>query len=57
MTTFQGLPEPIEEAAAAQNVDGVKILFPLADPIEDYPDWSVDGIMNYSLSEEAKIKV
>lgn len=54
---FQGFPEPIEEAAMAHNVNGVVILFPLAEPIADYPNWSVDGIMNYSLSDEAKIKV
>ncbi|KAL1568723.1 ankyrin repeat domain-containing protein 17-like isoform X1 [Salvia divinorum] len=44
----------IEEAALARNLQGVEILFPLSKPIESYPKWSVDGIMEYCHSEEAK---
>ncbi|XP_042018902.1 uncharacterized protein LOC121766703 [Salvia splendens] len=50
----QGDLTAIEEAALARNREAVKILFPLSKPIESYPEWSVNGIMEYCHSEKAK---
>ncbi|KAL8548083.1 hypothetical protein ACS0TY_007413 [Phlomoides rotata] len=45
---------PIEHAALKCNVECVRILFPVSRRIPNYPNWSIDGIMDYFQSEEAK---
>lgn len=54
---FQGHKKPIEYAALADNLEGVKILFPLTQPIKQYQKWTVDGIMKYNRSAGAIKKV
>ncbi|XP_057810125.1 uncharacterized protein LOC131024632 [Salvia miltiorrhiza] len=45
---------PIEDAALANNRNAAELLFPLTRPIERYPEWSVDCIMEYCDSEYIK---
>ncbi|XP_057801051.1 uncharacterized protein LOC131016379 [Salvia miltiorrhiza] len=51
---FTGDVKPIEDAALVHNREGVEILFPLTQQIKHYPEWTVDGIMDYCRSELAK---
>ncbi|XP_057770157.1 uncharacterized protein LOC130989990 [Salvia miltiorrhiza] len=44
----------IEDAALVRDREGVEILFPLTRPMKHYPEWTVDGIMDYCRSERAK---
>ncbi|XP_042040210.1 putative ankyrin repeat protein RF_0381 isoform X2 [Salvia splendens] len=44
--------KPIEEAALVQNRAGVEILFPVTKRITHFPNWTVDGIIEYGHSEE-----
>lgn len=54
---FQDNLRPIEHAALKHNIEGVRILFPVSRRIPNYPDWNIDGIMDYFHSEEAKTMV
>ncbi|XP_057801053.1 uncharacterized protein LOC131016380 isoform X2 [Salvia miltiorrhiza] len=53
---FTGHVKPIEDAALAHNRECVEILLPVTEPIEHYPEWTVDCIMEYCDSELAKTK-
>ncbi|XP_042024938.1 ankyrin-1-like isoform X2 [Salvia splendens] len=46
--------KPIEEAALVHNRAAVEILFPVADRLAHYPSWTVDGIIEYTHTEEYK---
>ncbi|KAL1568722.1 ankyrin-1-like [Salvia divinorum] len=45
---------PIEDAAMVHNRAAVEILFPVTKRLAVYPNWSVDGIIEYIHSEEFK---
>ncbi|KAL1567884.1 putative ankyrin repeat protein isoform X2 [Salvia divinorum] len=47
-----GIYKPIEEAAMAHNRAGVEILFPVTKRLAHFPNWTVDGIIEYIHSEE-----
>ena len=53
----QDFTKPIQDAAMVRNRAAVEILFPLAEQIALYPNWTVDGIIEYTHSEEFKTKV
>ncbi|KAL1568716.1 poly [ADP-ribose] polymerase tankyrase-1-like isoform X2 [Salvia divinorum] len=44
--------KPIEEAAMVHNRAAVEILFPVTERIAHYPNWTVDGIIEYIHSED-----
>ncbi|XP_042020526.1 poly [ADP-ribose] polymerase tankyrase-1-like isoform X2 [Salvia splendens] len=44
--------KPIEEAAMVHNRAAVEILFPVTERIAHYPNWTVDGIIEYIDSED-----
>ncbi|XP_047968382.1 poly [ADP-ribose] polymerase tankyrase-1-like isoform X2 [Salvia hispanica] len=44
--------KPIEEAAIVHNRAAVEILFPVTERIAHYPNWTVDGIIEYIDSED-----
>ncbi|KAL1568717.1 ankyrin-1-like isoform X2 [Salvia divinorum] len=44
--------KPIEDAAMEHNRAAVEILFPVTEQLAHYPNWTVDGIMEYVHSEE-----
>ncbi|XP_042020520.1 ankyrin repeat domain-containing protein 27-like isoform X6 [Salvia splendens] len=46
--------KPIEEAAMVYNRAAMEILFPVTERLAHYPNWTVDGIIEYSHSEEFK---
>ncbi|KAL2461026.1 Ankyrin repeat family protein [Abeliophyllum distichum] len=46
--------KPIQVAAARGNKEAVKILFPVTSPIENVPEWSVDGILGHVQSENER---
>ncbi|XP_047973582.1 E3 ubiquitin-protein ligase mib1-like [Salvia hispanica] len=46
--------KPIEEAAMVHNRAAVEILFPVTARLPHYPNWTVDGIIEYTHSEEFK---
>ncbi|KAG6396820.1 hypothetical protein SASPL_142977 [Salvia splendens] len=49
--------KPIQDAAMVRNRAAVEILFPVTEQIEHYPNWTVDGIIEYTNSEEFKTKM
>ncbi|XP_047957938.1 ankyrin repeat and SAM domain-containing protein 1A-like isoform X2 [Salvia hispanica] len=49
--------KPIQDAAMVRNRAAVEILFPVTSQIADYPNWSVDGIIEHTDSEEFKTKM
>ncbi|XP_057801057.1 uncharacterized protein LOC131016382 [Salvia miltiorrhiza] len=51
-----GNNKPIEDAALADNLEAVEILFPVTKPIDEYKKWTVDGIMKYNRSAISKKK-
>ncbi|XP_042020513.1 inversin-B-like isoform X3 [Salvia splendens] len=51
---FQDIYKPIEEAAMVHNRAAVEILFPVTARLPHYPNWTVDGIIEYTHSEEFK---
>ncbi|KAL1537335.1 ankyrin-1-like isoform X1 [Salvia divinorum] len=44
--------KPIEEAAMVRNRAAMEILFPVTKRLAHYPNWTVDGIIEYIQSEE-----
>ncbi|XP_047967575.1 ankyrin-1-like isoform X2 [Salvia hispanica] len=48
--------KPIEEAAMVYNRAAMEILFPVTERLAHYPKWTVDGIIEYTHSEEFKTK-
>ncbi|XP_047965385.1 ankyrin-1-like isoform X2 [Salvia hispanica] len=46
--------KPIEDAAMVLNRAAVDILFPVTARLPHYPNWTVDGIIEYTHSEEYK---
>jgi hypothetical protein len=49
--------KPIQVAALGNNREVVDLLLPLTSPIPDVSNWSVDGIIEYTLSKEVEEKV
>ncbi|XP_047965484.1 uncharacterized protein LOC125209952 [Salvia hispanica] len=45
---------PIEEAALVHDRAAVEVLFPVTEQLAHYPNWTVDGIIEYTHSEEYK---
>ncbi|KAJ8432791.1 hypothetical protein Cgig2_011714 [Carnegiea gigantea] len=46
--------KPIQVAAARGNRSAVEILYPLTTPVQSIPDWTVDGILEFTQSETQK---
>ncbi|KAL1537333.1 ankyrin-1-like isoform X4 [Salvia divinorum] len=46
--------KPIEDAAMVRNRAAMEILFPVTKRLAHYPNWTVDGIIEYIQSEEYK---
>lgn len=46
--------KPILVAAARGNRSAVEILYPLTTPVQSIPDWTVDGILEFTQSETQK---
>ncbi|KAL1568720.1 E3 ubiquitin-protein ligase mib1-like [Salvia divinorum] len=46
--------KPIEDAAMVHNRAAVEILFPVTERLAHYPNWTIDGIIEYIHSEEYK---
>ncbi|KAL1549860.1 ankyrin-3-like [Salvia divinorum] len=53
-TYFHDLFKPIEDAAMVHNRAAVEILFPVTKRLAIYPNWTVDGIIEYIHSQEFK---
>ena len=51
---FQDIHRPIEEAALVHDRAAVEVLFPVTEQLAHYPNWTVDGIIEYTHSEEYK---
>ncbi|GJM94260.1 hypothetical protein PR202_ga10890 [Eleusine coracana subsp. coracana] len=49
--------KPIQIAALSNNREVVELLLPLTSPIPGVSNWSVDGIIEYTLSKEVEEKV
>ena len=54
---WQDIFKPIEEAAIVHNRAAVEILFPVTERIAHYPNWTVDGIIEYIDSEDFRTMV
>lgn len=54
---FQDGTKPIQVAAARGNREAVEILFPLTSQIQNVPEWTIDGILEFMQSDSGTKQV